>query len=317
MSCHLNSESIKQYTVRRVEVTPERDGQRLDNFLGTLMKGVPKSAIYRMIRTGQVRVNGKRCKPARKLEAGDEVRVPPVRGKEGGPVSVSDSVVEQVRAAILHEDADYLVIDKPSGMAVHSGSQLPWGLIDAVRQLKPGEYIELAHRLDRETSGCVALARNGRALAHLSEQFRNGQVEKHYLCLLDGHLKEARMEVDVPLRKVHLGDDHEVQTDVGGKSARTGFRLLQEFADCSYVEAELFTGRTHQIRVHAAHLGLPLVGDTRYGNAEVVKKWKARGLNRLFLHAHHLSFKTMDGGSVACHALLPEALRRVLDQLGG
>lgn len=317
MSCQLKSESIKKYAVRRVEVSPDRDGQRIDNFLGTQLKGVPRSAIYRLIRTGQVRVNGKRCKPDHKLAGGDEVRIPPVHGRDDGPVTVSDAVVKQVRSAILYEDADYLVIDKPSGMAVHSGSQLPWGLIDALRQAKPGEYLELAHRIDRETSGCVALARNGRALGHLSAQFRNGQVVKHYLCLMDGRLKEARVDVDVPLRKIRLGDEHLVEPDDAGKPALTHFRLLQAFTDCSYVEAELFTGRTHQIRVHAAYLGLPLAGDERYGEAKMLKKWKARGLNRLFLHAHHLSFKSPDGRTVACHSVLPDALRRVLDQLGG
>jgi len=317
MSCRLNSESIKKYTVRHAKVSQDRSGQRIDNFLAAQMKGVPKSAIYRMIRTGQVRVNGGRCKPEYKLAAGDEVRIPPVRSRDTGPVQVSQDVVDQVTAAILYEDTDYLVIDKPCGMAVHSGSQLPWGLIDAVRQARPGEYVELAHRLDRETSGCVALARNGRALAHLAGQFRNGEVVKFYLCLLDGRIKEARVEVDAPLRKVRTGDEHEMQTDESGKAALTQFRLLQAFGDCSYVEAELFTGRTHQIRVHASHLGLPVAGDQRYSNANSLKKWRSRGLNRLFLHAHRLSFRSLDGETITCHALLPDALRQVLDRLGG
>jgi len=317
MSCHLNSESIKKYAVRRVKVSKDRSGQRIDNFLATQMKGVPKSAIYRMIRTGQVRINGGRCKPENRLSAGDEVRIPPVRSKEASMVSVSQDVVDQVRAAILFEDANYLVIDKPSGMAVHSGSQLPWGLIDAVRQARAGEYVELCHRLDRETSGCLALARNGLALAHLAGQFRDGKVEKRYLCLLDGRLGEARVEVDVPLSKVRLGDEHEIQTDESGKAALTRFNLLQAFRDSTYAEVELFTGRTHQIRVHAAHLGLPLAGDERYGDLKSLKKWRSRGLYRLFLHAHRLSFKSMDGETVTCHSLLPDALRQVLDGLGG
>jgi len=316
MSCHVDSQSIKNTAVRRVEVPPERDGQRIDNFLSTQMKGVPKSAIYRMIRTGQVRINGKRCKPERKLSAGDEVRVPPARTRDDGHVSVSPEVIKQVRAAILYEDANYLVVDKPSGMAVHSGSHLRWGLIDAVRQMMPGEYVELAHRIDRETSGCVVLARNGQALGHLSAQFRDGTVRKHYLCLLDGRLKEARVTVDAPLLKVRTGDDHMVEADEQGKAAVTRFRLLQAFADCSYAEAELFTGRTHQIRVHAAHLGLPLAGDNRYSDAKTLKKWKTRGLNRLFLHAHRLSFESVSGETLGCHSPLPDALRQVLERLG-
>jgi len=315
MSCHLNSESIKKSAVRQVVVSPDRDGQRIDNFLNTQIKGVPKSAIYRIIRTGQVRVNGKRCKPGYKLAVGDVVRIPPVHVKQTGQVTVSEAVVEQIRAAILHEDSDYLVIDKPSGMAVHSGSQLPWGLIDVVRQMRPGEYLELAHRLDRETSGCIALARNGRALGHLSGQFRGGQVTKRYLCLMNGCLKEDRVDVDEPLRKIRVGNEHEVETDESGKPALTRFRLLQAFSDCSYVEVELYTGRTHQIRVHAAHLGLPLAGDARYGPAKMLRKWKARGLNRLFLHAHQLSFESLGGDLITCHSALPDPLRRVLDGL--
>ncbi len=313
MSCHLKSESIKKCAVRRVEVSPDRDGQRIDNFLSTQLKGVPKPAIYRMIRTGQVRINGKRCKPERKLAAGDEVRIPPARTLDSGPFTVSAAVINQVQAAILYEDANYLVIDKPSGMAVHSGSHLPWGLIDAVRQARPGEYVELAHRIDRETSGCVALARTGHALAHLAAQFRNGTVVKRYLCLLDGRMKETRLAVDAPLLKVRQGDEHMMETDEEGKQALTHFRLLQAFADCSYAEAELFTGRTHQIRVHAAHIGLPLAGDDRYGSAAALKKWKARGLKRLFLHAHHLSFESLSGAAIDCNSLLPDSLRRVLD----
>ena len=316
MSCQLKSESIKKNAVRRVEVTRDRDGQRIDNFLVTQMKGVPKSAIYRMIRTGQVRVNGKRCKPERKLATGDEVRIPPAHMPDSGPVPVSEAVLKQVQAAVIYQDSDYLVIDKPSGMAVHSGSGLPWGLIDAVRQARPGEYIELAHRIDRETSGCVVLARNGQALGYLSSQFRDGKVVKHYLCLLDGRMKEARMMVDVPLSKVVQGGEHMVEPDEDGKQARTEFRLLQEFSDCCYAEAELFTGRTHQIRVHAAHVGLPLAGDERYGSAGALKKWKSRGLSRLFLHAHHLSFESVSGGNISCNSQLPDDLRRVLDRIG-
>lgn len=315
MSCQLKSESIKKSAVRRVEVSPDHGGQRIDNFLTTQLKGVPRPALYRMIRTGQVRINGKRCKPEHKLAAGDEVRIPPARTLDHGPVLVSAAVINQVQDAILYEDVNYLVIDKPSGMAVHSGSTLPWGLIDAVRQARPGEYVELAHRIDRETSGCVVLARNGQALAHLSAQFRNGTVVKHYLCLLDGRMQQARVVVDAPLLKVRQGDEHMMEAGAAGKQSLTHFRLLQACADCSYAEAELFTGRTHQIRVHAAHIGLPLAGDARYGSVAALKKWKARGLKRLFLHAHHLRFESLSGAAIDCNSLLPDNLRRALDQI--
>jgi 23S rRNA pseudouridine955/2504/2580 synthase len=315
MSWPVNSELIKKTSARQVKVSADHAGQRLDNFLARHLKGVPKAAVYRMVRTGQVRINGGRCKPDHKLQAGDEVRIPPVRTQDAGPVTVSAAVIDQIRKATLHEDANYLVINKPSGMAVHSGSNLPWGLVDAVRQGRPGEFIELAHRIDRETSGCVVLALNGPALKHLSAQFRDGGVEKRYLCLMDGRLKDARVAVDAPVLKTRLEHEHLVEIDEEGKEAMTEFRLLQAWRDCSYVEAELMTGRTHQIRIHAAHLGMPLAGDDRYSSPAARKKWKARGLNRLFLHAHQLGFESVDGRTVNCHAPLPEALRDVLDRL--
>jgi 23S rRNA pseudouridine955/2504/2580 synthase len=313
----LNSQSIKKNSVRRVEVSPDRDGQRIDNFLKTQLKGVPRAAIYRLIRTGQVRINGKRCKPDRKIAAGDEIRIPPVYTSENGVAIVSDAVKNQIQAAIIYEDSDYLVIDKPSGMAVHSGSGLPWGMIDVVRQQRPDEYLELAHRIDRETSGCVALARSGQALRHLSALFREGTVRKKYLCLLDGRLAEQRVEVDASLLKVIRGGEHFMETNEKGKEAHTVFRSLQKFSDCTYSEAELLTGRTHQIRVHAAHLGMPLAGESRYTRPELLKKWKQRGLKRLFLHSHQLVFDTPDGTTISCHASLPSELRTLLDRLEG
>ena len=310
----MNSETTKN-TVRHVRVSADRDGQRIDNFLARELKGVPKAAIYRMIRTGQVRISGKRCKQNYKVRTGDEVRVPPAHTREQGNFQVSEAVIRQVRASVIYENEHYLVINKPAGMAVHSGSNLPWGLIDAVRQSRPREFVELVHRIDRETSGCVVLARTGEALRHVAEQFRQGGVSKHYLCLLDGRLREARVAVDEPVLKLRHSGTHRVETDEDGKEALTHFRLLQAYADCSYAEAELFTGRTHQIRVHAAHLGLPLAGDDRYSSEASQRKWKKRGLKRLFLHAHRISFQSVSGAIIACDATLPDALRRVLDHL--
>ena len=315
MSCHLNSQSNKKNSARHIEVIKERDGQRLDNFLSTQLKGVPKSAIYRLIRTGQVRVNGKRCKPHSKLLEGDDVRIPPARTRQDGTVIVSDSVIRQIAEATLYVDENYIVINKPSGMAVHSGSNLPWGLIDVVRQSRPGEYIELAHRIDRETSGCVILARSGQALNHVSDQFRNGSLSKRYLCLMEGQLKEGTTIVDAPVLKLSTDIGNKMEVHQNGKSALTHFKLLQAFPDASYVEAELFTGRTHQIRVHAAHLNHPLAVDDRYGNRKTTKKWKKRGLKRLFLHAHQLVFESISGEKVSVEAPLPEPLQKVLDTL--
>lgn len=301
--------------VQTVRVDTDRDGQRLDNFLATQLKGVPKAAIYRMIRTGQVRVNGGRAKPSSRLQSGDEVRVPPARTRERGDVAVSDEVRRRLREAVLFENGDLLVVDKPAGIAVHAGSGLPWGLIDALRQDRPGEYLELAHRLDRDTSGCLLLARNGAALKHLAALFRAGQVSKRYLCLLSGRLPEPLVEVDVPLARVPGLPDRPVDADDEGKPSLTRFRLLQQYRDCSYVEAELFTGRTHQIRAHARYLGLPLAGDRLYGDRQMLRHWRSRGLRRLFLHAHRLGLTSPSGEPLEFDAPLPPELRRVLDML--
>jgi 23S rRNA pseudouridine955/2504/2580 synthase len=309
------SNSNKSSGVQIVQVDSHRAGQRLDNFLAGKLKGVPKSAVYRMIRTGQVRINGRRCKAASRLEEGDEVRIPPAHVRGQGEFTVSDRVRSQVEACLIHEGPDLLVIDKPSGMAVHSGSGLPWGLIDALRQNRPDEYLELVHRLDRETSGCLVLARNGNALKHLSAQFREGQVDKRYLCLLDGFMPQAAVEVNAPLRKMPSAKQATVEVSREGKPALTRFHRLQEYGDCSYAEAELFTGRTHQIRAHAKHIGLPLAGDDRYSGRESLKKWKKRGLTRIFLHAHRLNLLTPSGETLTVEAPLPASLRKVLDAL--
>ena len=298
-----------------VQVDTDRAGQRLDNFLAARLKGVPKSAIYRMIRTGQVRINGGRCKAASRLEEGDKVRIPPAHTRQKGEFVISPAVCRQIEEALVYEDPDVLVIDKPAGMAVHSGSGLPWGLIDVVRQMRPGEFVELVHRLDRETSGCLVLARSGAALSHLSEAFREGRVDKRYLCLLNGIMRESMIEVDAPLLKNDEGSQAQVIVSEDGKSALTRFHLLQAYADSSYAEVELFTGRTHQIRAHAKHIGMPLAGDERYSSRESVKKWKKRGLGRNFLHAHRLELKTPAGKPLSVQAPLPANLRKVLDRL--
>jgi 23S rRNA pseudouridine955/2504/2580 synthase len=268
-----------------------------------------------MIRTGQVRINSGRSKASTRLEEGDEVRIPPAHTREKGNFTVSVEVRKQLEESVLFENQDLLLINKPSGMAVHSGSGLPWGLIDAIRQDRPDEYLELAHRLDRETSGCLLLARNGPALKHLSALFRNGQVEKRYLCLLNGQMREVVIEVDAPLRKVPSGDQGLVEVSEQGKTALTRYRLLQAYRDCSYAEVELFTGRTHQIRAHALHLGLPLAGDDKYASRESLKKWKKRGLGRIFLHAHRLGLQAPSGESLTFDAPLPASLRKVLGAL--
>jgi len=301
--------------VRLVTVDDGHAGQRLDNFLSALLKGVPKAAIYRLIRTGQVRVNGHRAKPSGRVEEGDQVRIPPARTRTAETVAVSANVREQLRRAVLYEDTQLLVLDKPAGMAVHAGSGLPWGLIDALRQDRPGEFLELVHRLDRETSGCLVVARSRSALNYLSEQFREGRVDKCYLCLLEGQLPQDQVEVVAALQKTDAEPRGPVEVHEDGKPARTRFRVLQRYRECCYVEAELFTGRTHQIRAHARHLGAPLVGDDKYGDRERRRAWQKRGLKRLFLHAHRLALTTPDGQQREFSAPLPPDLRGLLDQL--
>jgi len=302
-------------SVRIVRVDANHQGQRVDNFISARLKGVPRSAVYRMIRTGQVRINGGRCKAVTRLSEGDEVRVPPARTRNREGVTVSDQVIQQVEASILYEDGDLLVLNKPSGMAVHAGSGLPWGLIDVLRQSRPTEYCELVHRLDRETSGCLVLARTGAALKQLVTQFRDGLVEKRYLCLMNGEMSETLIRVDAPLAKIQAGSRRQVEVVADGKPALTHFHLLQSFPGCSYAEAELFTGRTHQIRAHARSVGMPLAGDELYSSRASLKEWRKRGLKRLFLHAHRLGLNTPSGEAMEFDAPLPAHLKSVLDAL--
>ena len=220
-----------------------------------------------------------------------------------------------MRAAVPHEDDDLLVVDKPAGMAVHAGSGLDWGLIDALRQDRPGQFLELVHRLDRETSGCLVLARNGDTLKRLGAAFREGAVAKFYLCLLDGRLPQDLLEVDAPLSRAAEGPRRLVEVSASGKPALTRFRRLEALAGCTYAEAELLTGRTHQIRVHAAYLGAPLAGDDKYGDREALRNWRRRGLKRVFLHAHRMALPRPDGSTLELDAPLPGDLRGVLDGL--
>jgi 23S rRNA pseudouridine955/2504/2580 synthase len=302
-------------TVNYVEVSPDRDGQRLDNFLSARLKGLPRSVVYRIIRTGQVRVNGGRAKPATRLEAGDMVRIPPASVRENKPGDIPPAVVSLLNQSICFEGHGVLVVDKPAGMAVHGGSGLAWGVVDVVRKIRPAMNVDLVHRLDRDTSGCLLLALDGDALRELNTQIKNNQVEKRYLCLLDGNLPQDRVEVNEPIGQFERSGQRFMRVDPQGKSAHTTFRLLQNYGACSFVEAQLHTGRTHQIRVHAAHLGIPLVGDKRYSPAARQKFWKPQGARRMFLHAHQLSFFTRDGQKQLVSAPLPPELSQLLENL--
>jgi len=301
--------------VSQVEVTGDREGQRLDNFLSAQLKGLPRSVIYRIIRTGQVRVNGGRAKPATRLAAGDVVRIPPASVRDSSPGEVPPAVLELLERSILFEDQGVMVIDKPAGMAVHGGSGLSWGVIDAVRLLRAGLNIDLVHRLDRETSGCLLLALDGDALRGLNTQVMGDQLDKRYLCLLDGRLREQLVEVFEPMGKYERAGQTFMRVDPEGKPAHTTFRLMQDYAGYSFAEAELHSGRTHQIRVHAAHLGLPLAADNRYSPPERQKFWRSKGLKRIFLHAHQIRFFTPDGEQQIVSSPLPDDLNRLLASL--
>lgn len=299
-------------------VDAEREGQRLDNYLMTRLKGVPKSAVYRLLRTGQVRINGKRAKPETRLAGGDEVRIPPVRvAAPDAPVAPSTKLRDLLSQRVIFEDNHLLVLNKPSGLATHGGSGVSLGAIEALRASRPGESLELVHRLDRDTSGVLLVAKRMSALRALQAAIREGAMQKRYLALIAGNPKRERFDVDVPLRKNTLqGGERMVQVDPAGKPSLSRFRVLQRFQHACLVEVEIETGRTHQIRVHALHAGHPLAGDDKYGEAEFNKLMREQGLRRMFLHAHSLSFPFgADGETRSYSAPLDDDLRALLDRM--
>ncbi|MEW9625660.1 RluA family pseudouridine synthase [Rhodanobacter geophilus] len=302
--------------VRQVAIGPERDGQRIDNALVTLLKGVPKSMIYRLLRTGQVRVNGKRAKPDTRLTDGDMLRIPPIRQAEPAEVRAApEAMVASVAEAVIFEDKHFLVIDKPSGIASHGGSGVSHGAIELLRAARPHESLELVHRLDRDTSGVLVLAKSRAGLTGLQAAIRAGEVTKQYLCLMVGHPSKAKFDVNAPLRKSALqGGERMVRVSEDGKPALTFFREMEQYPGARLMQATLGTGRTHQIRVHAAHVGHPLAGDPKYGDREMNKRFREMGLQRLFLHASHLSFE-LDGRLYSFSAPLPDDLKVFLDVL--
>ncbi len=305
--------------MRQVEVGERGDGQRLDNFLARILGDVPRSHIFRVIRKGEVRVNGKRAKPEDRLVASDIVRVPPVRtGESAPPRRASAGMVGSVNAAIVYEDPRLLVLDKPSGLAVHGGSGVSFGVIEALRFARPEETLELVHRIDRDTSGLLLVARKPAALRTLHALMREGKVEKRYLALVKGKWELGSKRIDVPLRTdIRVGGERTVKAHESGKEAVSLFKPVQFFGKrASLVEVALETGRTHQIRVHAAHAGYPLAGDEKYGDAEFNEKMKGVGLTRMFLHAHQLSFVWPDTGvEFSVSAPLPADLAAVIDKL--
>ena len=298
-------------------VLSEEDGQRLDNYLLRILKGVPKSHVYRLIRGGEVRVNKKRAKASSRLEEGDMVRIPPVRtSPEPGKLTLSDALIARLNASILYEDDSLLVINKPAGMAVHGGSGLSFGVIEAFRHARPeANYLELIHRIDRETSGCLLIAKKRSMLRAVQALFEAREIQKTYwtLSLNPWHGKQS-MYVDRPLQKNTLrSGERMVRVDEAGKASQTTVRLLENYVEACWLEAKPKTGRTHQIRVHTADIGHPILGDEKYGRsspAEIKKLLK----QRLYLHARAIQFN-LSGKSYRFQADLDEPFDHAIQQL--
>jgi 23S rRNA pseudouridine955/2504/2580 synthase len=309
---------------RTVRIPDDRAGQRLDNFLLGQLKGAPRSLVYKLVRSGQVRINGGRAKAERKLEVGDEVRIPPVRieSPQDAGRSPPKSMLAAMEACIVFEDARLLAISKPSGVASHGGSGISFGAIETMRVLRPRDNLELVHRLDRDTSGLLVLAKKRSALTELQRLLREDHgsgIEKRYLALLVGRMPDGVMSVDAPLHVgLRQGGERHVQVNAIGKPSISHFRALERRSGQSYCEIRIETGRTHQIRVHAQHIGHPVAGDDKYGDAAANKRLREQvGLKRLFLHASTLEF-ALDGGNAPYRLnapLVPELIE-VLDRLG-
>ncbi|VAW68530.1 Ribosomal large subunit pseudouridine synthase C [hydrothermal vent metagenome] len=280
--------------VQLVEIGPRNAEQRLDNFLLSQLKGVPKSRVYKLLRSGQVRVNKGRKKADYRIQLGDIVRIPPVRMTETDDSKAPQHLVDRVSQSVIFEDAQLLVLNKPAGIAVHSGSNLRFGVIEMLRQARPhDEMLELVHRLDRETSGCLIIAKSRDTLNQLHQLFReeNSGMNKIYRAIVQNRWQGSEKIIDQPLLKNTLrGGERIVEVNPEGKAARSLFMPLEYRDTLSLLEIKLFTGRTHQIRVHAQFCGHPIAGDKKYGNNAFNDPLRKRGFKRMFLHAHKLSF---------------------------
>lgn len=311
-----NSGALTQVT--NVKVDPESAGQRLDNFLLARLKGVPKSRIYRIIRTGEVRVNGARVKPDYKLAGGEDLRIPPIRLAERNEAPTpAGGVLKEIEAAILYEDDRLLVVNKPSGIAVHGGSGIAYGLIEALRVLRPEQrFLELVHRLDRDTSGVILVAKKRSVLRALHDDLRERQMEKIYWAFVVGSWPAKKRRIEAPLSKNELkSGERVVKVSAGGKASMTDFRVIERLEGFTWVEAKPITGRTHQIRVHAQFAGFPIVGDSKYGIDGVNKDLRKEGFKRLCLHAARLRIQLPgDKAPLEFEAPLDEEMERFVQQ---
>ena len=298
--------------VQRVRIDEGDAGQRIDNYLLKVCKGVPKSHVYRILRSGEVRVNGGRVAPTYRLADGDEVRIPPVRIAQR---DYTAPVPAGVALPVVYEDEFIVVVNKPAGKAVHGGSGVSYGIIEQLRAQRPdARMLELAHRLDRETSGLLIIAKKRSALKALHDMQRAGSIEKHYLTLVAGQWKNRLQHVKLPLFKYLAADgERRVRVSEEGKPSHSIVRLVKGYGRFSLLEVELKTGRTHQIRVHLTHLGFPLAGDDKYGDFALNKSLEAEGLKRMFLHAARLRFAhPLSGEMLELEVPLPAELRDFL-----
>ena len=299
-------------------VDTEYDGQRLDNFLIRLLKGVPKSRIYRLLRKGEVRVNKGRVKADTRLKAGDIIRVAPIRTSQQSAEKPGSQMRKRLNDSIVFEDDAMLIIDKPSGTAVHGGSGVSFGVIEGLRADRPeSKFLELVHRLDRDTSGCLMLAKSRACLVHLQQQMQKNQIKKTYQALAMGRWPKGKSTINAPLKKNTLSSGERlVRVDVDGKASVTHFKIAQTFEQATLLDIRLETGRTHQIRVHCQFSGQPIAGDPKYGDTMFNQNMRGLGLKRLFLHANSLEFRhPISSEKIAVSATLPNDLKNILNQL--
>lgn len=301
-------------TVTYAQVSRDEEGCRLDNFLMGRCKGVPKQRLYKAIRKGEVRVNKKRANAFQRLEAGDEIRIPPLELAERPILKINDQLTQILKEAILYEDEHMWVINKPAGLAVHSGSGVKLGVVEAFRLMFPNyPKLDLAHRLDQQTSGCLILAKNRQSTVALHKAFREGTIQKHYIALVSGHWPKSLQKLTWPLKKLEMpSGDRRVIVDDEGKPSETRVKPIAYTEDATLIDVLLKTGRTHQIRAHTAYAKHPIVNDEKYGKRTVNQAFKAKGLTEMCLHAHVLEIECKELDlSLRIEAPLPEYMRAI------
>lgn len=315
----LNTNTPQKTSVSFIEIDHSQVEQRLDNFLLKILKNVPKTRVYRIIRKGEVRVNKKRCKPEYKLRIGDQVRLPPIRlDQDHNPETyLARGLLDSIEKAILFENDDLLVLDKPAGLAVHSGSGVNYGVIDIMRRIRPDTEIELVHRLDRDTSGCLLLAKHRQSLLAMQGCFLDNSLTKTYLALVKGTWPMAKLELNLGLKKITLANgERRVFPDASGQKALTRVVQCRQGADYSLLKLQLLTGRTHQIRVHCQAEGHEIIGDSKYGDEVFNRTMKKLGIKRLMLHASELRLpQTAFNAETLVKAPLPEVFSRLIAKL--